>query len=66
MATNDPEEARRVALAIGIKQINDSWAHELELMALKARLAKARYDAALKAGFSEHQALAMCVRPVEL
>lgn len=61
----DPE-AQRAALAQALKHVEDQWVHELELIAFRARLAKARFDALRKAGFDACQALQLCCRQVEL
>lgn len=59
-------EERVAAVAKIIQRARDEWPLELELLAFKARVAKARFDAARKAGFEVSQALALCLKDVEL
>jgi len=65
MNEEDMQDARRAGMAKAIKLINDQWTHELELIAVKARLAHARYEALLKAGFPPADALAICHKPID-
>lgn len=62
----DAEEAKRAALAQDIKKMEESWVMQLQIMALRARIAKAKYDALVKAGFEPAQALKICALAFDL
>jgi hypothetical protein len=59
-------DRRLVALAQALRAFRDEWPHQLELIALKAKIAKARYDAAKAEGFDTRDALVLCVRDIEV
>lgn len=63
---DNSDDADRVARAKAIKTLQDNWASQVELMQLQARIARARYEALVRAGFSEADAMAMCHRRIEL
>lgn len=60
------DEAQRVAMAKAIRAMEDNWAAQVEYLHLQARIARARYEALVKVGFSEADALALCYRRVEV
>lgn len=60
------DEAQRVAIAKAIRTMQDNWAAQVEYLQLQARIARARYEALVKVGFSEADALAMCHRRVDV
>ena len=64
------QEASLVAQAKALRALTqmmqERWPAELEWMALQARIAKARYDALLKEGFTLEQALQLCTKKVEM
>lgn len=45
-----------------VEKIKRDMAYELELVEIKARLRRAAYLAAIKEGFTEAQALELCVK----
>jgi hypothetical protein len=49
-----------VAIAQALRAFRDQWPHQLELIALKAKIAKARYDSAKAEGFDARDALMLC------
>lgn len=49
-----------------IKQLKENWPATLELIVLQAMSCRARYDEALLQGFTEAQALELCVKRWEL
>ena len=59
-------DRQRVAIAQAIKAAMDLWPAQVELIALKARTAKARYDALRRVGFSAGEAIQLCIKDVEL
>lgn len=63
---DDQEEARRVTLLAAARALKDNWVYELDVIAIKSRYAKARYDALRREGFEVTHALALCVKNVEL
>ncbi len=64
--TDDNKEREKAKLAsyvAGIvSDVQGRWPIELELMALKARRVFANYQALVKAGFTEAQAVEICWR----
>jgi hypothetical protein len=65
-AKEDEDEARRALLAQSIKNVDSSWALEVELIIVKARFAKVKFDALCKAGFSREDALLLCTKTLDL
>lgn len=59
MAAKD-EDKGMVLMAQAIKGMREQWALQLEMQQLKVDLARARYLALIKAGFTESQALELC------
>ena len=53
-------DKEKVAAAQAIKKVRDNWPMLLEQITISARLAKAKYDALLKEGFTSDQALELC------
>lgn len=66
MKPEDREEQRRAALAQALRAGEESWTHELALIAFLAKITFARYEALVKAGFSTESALQLCLRKIEL
>ena len=44
----------------------ERWPLELEMIRIRAKLAKARYDALRKEGFSVTEALTLCTKQIEI
>ena len=49
-----------------IKQLRENMPAMLEYAALQGKIAKARYDALVSAGFSIEQAMRLCTQPINL
>ena len=56
------DDAGNVALAQGIKHILANWAMQVELIGLKAKIARARFLALRREGFSVDEALNICIK----
>jgi hypothetical protein len=54
--SNDEEE-RQVGLAQAVRAINENWAGHVEFHRTMARVARVKYLALLKEGFTEEQAM---------
>ena len=66
MTTQPDPDAGKAALAQALKTLNDQWPHELQLIALQAKIIRARHLALMKEGFSYAEALTLCTRKPEL
>lgn len=54
------EDKRAVELAQVVKAITDNWVGQVELHQALARLARVKFLALMKEGFTEDQAIRMC------
>jgi len=54
------EDKPRVALAQAVRELRDNIAAHIEIGQLQARIMRAKYEALLKEGFTEQQALLLC------
>lgn len=66
MSSEHEDDKGRVAIAKALRAIEENWAPQMQLIAMQARIVRARYDALLKAGFSEPQALELCSKDIKL
>lgn len=66
MSHDDEQERRTASIAQAMKAMTDDWTNQVRLYALQAKIARARYDAHRKEGFSVSEALTLCVKPIEL
>jgi hypothetical protein len=66
MNREDEEDKARVAVAQMILKLADNWVQELQIIAVRARMTKARYDALRKVGFDSRDALILCTKTLEL
>lgn len=64
--TQQNEDAQLVAMAQAMRKFADQWPHQLQLIALKAKTCKARYDALRREGFPVDQSLQLCLKDCEL
>jgi hypothetical protein len=62
----DEQERRTAGLAQAIKLLADDWTNQIRMFAIEAKVAKARYDAHVAAGFDRTQALQLCVKKIEI
>lgn len=54
------KKAQGIEIVNAFKTINDNWMMHLEIYNQQAKVAKAKFDAAVAQGFSELQALQIC------
>lgn len=54
------EDKRAVGLAQAVKAITSNWAGQVELHQAMARIARVKFLALTKEGFTEEQAIQMC------
>lgn len=54
------EDSQKVVRAQLLRSVVDNWAAELEWFTLSARIARAKYLAYIKEGFTEAQAIELC------
>jgi hypothetical protein len=54
------KKAQGIEIVNAFKAINDNWMMHLEIYNHQAKVAKAKYDAAIVQGFTELQALQIC------
>jgi len=54
------QDKSRVALAQAVLELRNNIAAHIELSQLQARITRAKYDALIKEGFTEQQALLLC------
>lgn len=66
MSDEDKADKGRVQIAQAVKAMRSHWAEQMELIQLKADLTHARYLRLIKAGFTEAQALELCVKDISL
>jgi hypothetical protein len=66
MTNEDESERRTASIAQSLKLVADDWINQVRIFALEAKVAKARYDAHLAAGFDAKEALTLCVKKIEL
>jgi len=64
--TDDHTEKQRVKHAQAVRMFLDNWAFEVELIGVKAKIARARYLALRREGFDVPEALQLCIRQVEI
>lgn len=57
---DDNRDKERVNLAQSIKTIRDEMPLQIELQQVLAKLAKAKFDALVREGFTPEQALSLC------
>lgn len=55
-----PPQTQGKAVIQAFKKFNEDWLMHLEIYDQKAKVAKAKFDAAVGAGFTETQALQIC------
>ena len=66
MGDEDSTKAREAqAMRALIQDIRERWPARLELIAMQAKIAKARFDALRREGFDAAQALQLCVKTWE-
>lgn len=63
--TQDPDKTAAEG-AKAIRKVMDQWPHQLAIIALEAKIVKARFDAYRREGFEVLQALALAAKKIEL
>lgn len=63
--TNDPDKVAAEG-AKAIRKVMDQWPHQLAIIALEAKIVKARYDAYRREGFEVLHALSLAMKKPEL
>lgn len=66
MTPEDQQEQARAGVAQILKNMRETWPLQLDIFALKAKTARARYLALRAEGFSFDEALRLCVEDVKL
>jgi hypothetical protein len=59
-------EKELVEIARSLKTFQAEWPYHLEIIAFKARMARARYLALRKEGFDVREALDLCISDVRI
>jgi hypothetical protein len=65
---NDDDQARAKdaqTMRAVVQDIRDRWPARIELIAIQAKIAKARFDALRREGFDVSQSLQLCVKAWE-
>ena len=60
MNDDDEKDKDRVAHAKLIRLFDDQWPHTLATINIQARVIRARYEALMKKGFNDEQAIHLC------
>lgn len=63
MTDDDKRDKQRAALAQLIKQAIEDMPLQIELAQVQAKLTRVKYDALVKEGFTQEQALLLCKTP---
>jgi hypothetical protein len=63
--TQDPDKTAAEG-ALTIRKVMEQWPHQLAIIALEAKMVKARFDAYRREGFEVMHALSICLKKPEL
>lgn len=66
MSIEDEQEKQRAGVAMLLKSMRETWPLQLDIIAFKAKTARARYLALRAEGFSFDEAIRLCVEDVKL
>ncbi|MGQ3051082.1 MAG: hypothetical protein ACT6S0_04795 [Roseateles sp.] len=66
MAPDDQQEKSRVLVAAHLRAMRENWPMQLDILAFKAKMARARYLALRQEGFAFDEALRLCLEDVKL
>lgn len=62
----DEQEKARVNVAALLRNMRENWPMQLDIIAFKAKMARARYLALRAEGFTFEEALRLCTQEVQL
>ena len=66
MDADDQQEKSRVLIAAHLRSMRANWPMQLDIIAFKSKMARARYLALRAEGFAFDEALRLCLEDVKL